>query len=25
VEMVHDGDHVALHDPDRIPLAFEAA
>jgi catechol 2,3-dioxygenase len=25
VEMVHDGNHVALHDPDRIPLAFEAA
>jgi catechol 2,3-dioxygenase len=25
VEMVHDGDRVALHDPDRIPLAFEAA
>jgi hypothetical protein len=25
VEIVHDRGHVALHDPDRIPLAFEAA
>jgi catechol-2,3-dioxygenase len=25
VEMVHDRDRIALHDPDRIPLAFEAA